>query len=125
MTGDLKLSQENPSSTRETVMPHTSPQFHELPPHAPSGVITYLKLPNQAAAIELPDAFSGLNVRLIQTICAQHGEFLTRSKKGKFETVVDIGGHVSHRYLVDRAELTKVQDLHREIVRWWLSQEGI
>jgi hypothetical protein len=106
-------------------MPPTSPQFHELPPQIPGGIKTYLKLPSQPLAIELPDAFGGFNVRLIQTLSAQHGEFLTRSKKGKYETLLELGGHVSQRFLVDRAELEKVQNLHREIVRWWLSEEGL
>lgn len=102
-----------------------SPHFYELPPQPPEGIKIHLLLPSQSSPIELPQAFSGFNVRLIQMLSAQHGEFLTRSKKGKYETLVELGGHISQRYLIDRKELEKIQHLHRGIVQCWITQGGL
>ncbi|MGJ5634292.1 hypothetical protein [Nostoc sp. CALU 1950] len=48
---------------------------------------------------ELPPLFSLISFRLIEMLSlTQHGEFVTSSKRGKYETIVELGGHISLRY---------------------------
>lgn len=73
--------------------------------------------------IALPFVFSHTTFRLIEMLSiTQHGEFLTSSRKGKFQTFVEVGGHVCQRQCLSDAELQAVQRLYQQIeaqlTRW-------
>jgi hypothetical protein len=71
--------------------------------------------------IELHPVFSHLSFLLIETLSVtQHGEFITRSKKGKYETIVELGGHTSHRYRLNPQELQEIQRVYEEIQENWI-----
>lgn len=66
--------------------------------------------------IALPLVFSHTTFRLIEMLSVtQHGEFLTSSRKGKFQTFVEVGGHVCQRQCLSDAELHAVQRLYQQI----------
>ncbi len=71
----------------------------------------------QLGFTKLPLLFSHLNFRLLEMLAVtQHGEFITKSKKGKFETIVHLGGHISMEFkLHNQAELLKLQTLYCQI----------
>lgn len=59
--------------------------------------------PKPCSLIELHPVFSHMSFMLIETLSVtQHGEFITHSKKGSYETIVELGGHTSHRYHLDK-----------------------
>ncbi|MBW4578706.1 MAG: hypothetical protein KME42_03920 [Tildeniella nuda ZEHNDER 1965/U140] len=66
--------------------------------------------------IALPVVFSHTTFRLIEMMSVtQHGEFLTSSRKGKFQTFVEVGGHICQRQCLSDAELYAVQRLYQQI----------
>ncbi len=74
------------------------------------------KLASQAALIALHPVFSHTAFRLIEMLSiTQHGEFLTSSRKGNFQTIVEVGGHICQRQLLNEAELHDVQQLYQQI----------
>jgi tetratricopeptide (TPR) repeat protein len=76
---------------------------------------------NQSSFIELHPVFSHISFLLIQSLSETgHGEFITRSKQGKFETIVELGGHVSQRYLLSKQELDEIQQIYDQIVENWI-----
>jgi hypothetical protein len=74
------------------------------------------KITSQAALIALHPVFSHTAFRLIEMLSiTQHGEFLTSSRKGNFQTIVEVGGHICQRQLLNEAELHDVQQLYQQI----------
>lgn len=68
--------------------------------------------------VALPLVFSHTTFRLIEMLSiTQHGEFLTSSRKGKFQTFVEVGGHVCQRQCLSDTELQAVQQLYQQIER--------
>lgn len=66
--------------------------------------------------IALPFVFSHTTFRLIEMLSVtQHGEFLTSSRKGKYQTFVEVGGHICQRQCLSDAELHAVQRLYQQI----------
>lgn len=71
---------------------------------------------SQPALVALHPAFSHTAFRLIEMLSiTQHGEFLTSSRRGNFQTIVEIGGHSCQRQLLSEAELQAVQQLYHQI----------
>ena len=83
---------------------------------------------NQSFLYELPSLFSHINFRLIEMLSVnQHGDFVTRSKKGKNETIVELGGHISQRHPLNQKELLTIQQIYQQIweinvIRWLQSR---
>lgn len=78
-------------------------------------------IPKQTCSIELPPVFSHLNFLLIETLSVtQHGEFVIRSKKGNYETIVELGGHISQRYHLSTQELDKIQQTYEKVLENWV-----
>ncbi|KAF3888359.1 MULTISPECIES: hypothetical protein [Nostocales] len=78
-------------------------------------------IPKQASSIELHPVFSHLNFLLLETLSVtQHGEFVIRSKKGNYETIVELGGHVSQRYHLSKEELEKIQQTYEKVLENWV-----
>ncbi|MBW4627869.1 MAG: hypothetical protein KME49_20765 [Brasilonema octagenarum HA4186-MV1] len=76
----------------------------------------------QPCLIELHPVFSHMSFLLIEALSAtQHGEFITRSKKGNYETIVELGGHISHRYHLDHKELQEIQQMYEHILENWIA----
>ncbi|MBW4469596.1 MAG: hypothetical protein KME45_04240 [Stenomitos rutilans HA7619-LM2] len=78
---------------------------------------------SQTTLIALPSVFSHTAFRLIEMLSiTQHGEFITSSRRGNFQTIVEIGGHVCQRQLLAEAELQHIQQLYQQIdlqvLRW-------
>ncbi|XGV95147.1 MAG: hypothetical protein ACAF41_20660 [Leptolyngbya sp. BL-A-14] len=78
---------------------------------------------NPSTLIALHPVFSHTAFRLIEMLSiTQHGEFLTSSRRGNFQTSVEVGGHVCQRQLLSEAELQAVQQLYHQIdlqvARW-------
>lgn len=68
--------------------------------------------------LALPLVFSHTTFRLIEMLSVtQHGEFLTSSRKGKFQTFVEVGGHICQRQCLSDEELQAVQRLYQQIER--------
>ena len=68
--------------------------------------------------VALPLVFSHTTFRLIEMLSVtQHGEFLTSSRKGKFQTFVEVGGHICQRQCLSDTELQAVQKLYQQIER--------
>ncbi|WP_414752418.1 hypothetical protein [Anabaena sp. CCY 9910] len=79
-------------------------------------------LPIQCYSVDLPPVFSHMTFLLIETLSAtQHGEFVTRSKQGKYETIVELSGHVSHRYGLTHQELAEIQTIYDQILETWIA----
>jgi hypothetical protein len=75
----------------------------------------------QPDSIELHPVFSHISFLLIQSLAETgHGEFITRSKQGKFEAIVELGGHVSQRYLLTKKELEEIQQIYDQILENWI-----
>ncbi|MBD2772994.1 hypothetical protein [Iningainema tapete] len=75
----------------------------------------------QSGLIELPSVFSHMSFLLIESLSVtQHGEFFTRSKKGSYETIVELGGHTSYRYHLNRKELEEIQQIYEQILENWI-----
>ncbi len=78
-------------------------------------------LPQQSSLIQLHPVFSHISLLLIQTLSETgHGEFITRSKQGKYETTVEMGGHISHRYRLKKEELEEIQQIYNQILETWI-----
>ncbi|WP_414541983.1 hypothetical protein [Nostoc sp. CCY0012] len=72
--------------------------------------------PQPFYSVELPPVFCHMSFLLIETLAeTQHGEFVTRSKQGKYETMVELCGHISHRYKLSPQELEEMQQLYDRI----------
>ncbi len=85
-----------------------------------------LKKTEPSALIALPSVFSHTTFRLIEMLSiTQHGAYETRSKQGNHQTIVELGGHIGERHLLNEPELHTVMKLHQQIVesqmRWWRS----
>jgi len=79
-------------------------------------------LPQQSSLIQLHPVFSHISLLLIQTLSETgHGEFVTRSKQGKYETTIEMGGHVNHRYRLKKEELEEIQQIYDQILETWLT----
>ncbi|ARV62152.1 hypothetical protein BZZ01_29125 [Nostocales cyanobacterium HT-58-2] len=77
--------------------------------------------PQPSYLIELHPVFSHVSFLLIQSLSETgHGEFITRSKKGNYETIVEVGGHTSHRYLLNKKELEEIQQIYEQISENWI-----
>lgn len=94
---------------------------------AESPVVTIKKKGRQDIVLQQPDSielhpvFSHISFLLIQSLAETgHGEFITRSKQGKFETIVELGGHVSQRYLLTKKELEEIQQIYDQILENWI-----
>ncbi|WP_254921399.1 hypothetical protein [Nodularia sp. NIES-3585] len=90
----------------------------EAPPTAKGqGVI----FPKPFYSIDLPPVFSHMSFLLIETLSeTQYGEFVTRSQKCKYETMVDLCGHISHRYKLNQQEVKEIQQMYDQILDNWL-----
>ncbi|WP_016953401.1 hypothetical protein [Anabaena sp. PCC 7108] len=81
-----------------------------------------LAKPKQLYAVELPSVFSHLIILLIETLSeTQHGQLTISSKKGKYETIIELSGHISHRYTLSQQELEEIQQLHDQILETWIA----
>src|SRR5579883_514052 len=75
----------------------------------------------QPHLIELHPVFAHINLLLMETLAiTQHGDFTARSKQGKYQTIVELGGHVSQRYCLTRDELKRVQQIYDQILEAWI-----
>ncbi|MBD2356745.1 hypothetical protein H6G41_19290 [Tolypothrix sp. FACHB-123] len=71
---------------------------------------------------ELLPVFSHMSFLLIETLAeTQHGELIISSKKAKYETIVELSGHISHRYKLTPQELQEIQQLHHYIIESWIA----
>ncbi|BAT52194.1 unknown protein [Nostoc sp. NIES-3756] len=72
--------------------------------------------------VELPPVFSHMNFLLIETLSAtRHGEFITRSKQAKYETIVELGGHISHRYGLTQQEVEDINKIYNQVLEMWIA----
>ncbi|MDF5730605.1 MAG: hypothetical protein PUP92_21925 [Rhizonema sp. PD38] len=79
-------------------------------------------LPSQSCVIELHPVFSHISFLLIETLSVtQHGEFFARSKQGKYETIVELGGHMSKRYRLTKEDLREIQQIYEQILDTWIA----
>jgi|APFre7841882793_1041355.scaffolds.fasta_scaffold26218_2 hypothetical protein len=75
----------------------------------------------QAYVVELPSVFAHLIILLIETLSeTQHGQLTISSKKGKYEAIVELSGHISHRYTLSPQQLLEIQQLHDYIIDTWI-----
>ncbi|MDK2409535.1 hypothetical protein QHH11_03840 [Aphanizomenon sp. PH219] len=75
----------------------------------------------QAYVVELPSVFAHLIILLIETLSeTQHGQLTISSKKGKYESIVELSGHISHRYTLSPQQLLEIQQLHDYIIDTWI-----
>ena len=78
-------------------------------------------LPPQSCVIKLHPVFSHISFLLIETLSAtQHGEFFARSKQGKYQTIVELGGHMSKRYCLTKEDLREIQQIYEQILDTWI-----
>jgi protein tyrosine phosphatase len=71
--------------------------------------------------VELPSVFAHLIILLIETLSeTQHGQLTISSKKGKYEAIVELSGHISHRYTLNQQQLLEIQKLHDYIIDTWI-----
>jgi hypothetical protein len=78
--------------------------------------------PKKSCLIELHPVFSHMTVMLIQGLAETgHGEFVTRTKKGKYEATVELGGHISQRYCLSIEELKEIQYVYDHIIETWIA----
>jgi hypothetical protein len=98
--------------------PETLPTF-KFPEKGRSEISPKTK---QLYAVELPLVFSHMSLLLIETLSeTQHGELVISSKKGKYETIVELNGHISHRYGLTPQEVAEIQKLHEQILEAWIA----
>jgi hypothetical protein len=92
-----------------------------LPPTKPEGKGNQkIYLPSHT--VELPPVFSHMSFLLIETLSAtRHGEFFTRSKQAKYETIVELGGHISHRYNLTPQEVEEVNKIYDQVLEMWIA----
>ncbi|MBD2135074.1 hypothetical protein H6F47_22315 [Sphaerospermopsis sp. FACHB-1094] len=80
-----------------------------------------LAKPNPLYVVKLPPVFSHISFLLIETLSdTQHGQFTISSKKGKYESIIELSGHISHRYTLNPQELQEIQQLHDHIINTWI-----
>ncbi len=73
--------------------------------------------------VELPSVFAHLIILLIETLSeTQHGQLTISSKKGKYEAIVELSGHISHRYTLSPQQLLEIQQLHDYIIDTWIDR---
>ncbi|GAB1542926.1 hypothetical protein NUACC21_56000 [Scytonema sp. NUACC21] len=78
-------------------------------------------LPYQPYLIELHPVFSHMSILLIESLVQTgHGEFITRSKQEKYQTTVDLSGHVSYRYRLDKQQVEEIQQVHEKMIESWM-----
>ncbi|MDZ8108753.1 MAG: hypothetical protein RM338_24445 [Nostoc sp. DedQUE12a] len=78
--------------------------------------------PKHLYPVELPLVFSHMSILLIETLSeTQHGQLTISSKKGKYETIVELSGHISHRHKLSQEELQQIQQLHEHILETWIA----
>jgi hypothetical protein len=112
------------SNTIKTVLKieEQSPEALQILKPQERGSPEILAKPKQLYAAELPLVFSHMSFLLIETLSeTQHGELMISSKKGKYETIVELSGHISHRYKLSPEELQEIQQLHHYIIESWLA----
>ncbi|MDZ7958972.1 MAG: hypothetical protein RMY34_14005 [Aulosira sp. DedQUE10] len=101
-------------------------KIEDKPLEAPPTVQSQYKgrheiFPKQFYTVDLPTVFSHMSFLLIETLSAtQHGEFMTRSKQGKYETIIELSGHISHRYNLSPQELQEIQKIYDQILDTWI-----
>lgn len=79
-------------------------------------------LPKQSSLIQLHPVFSHISLMLIQTLSETgHGEFVTRSKQGKHEATIEMGGHISYRYRLKKEELEEIQQIYEQVLKEWIA----
>ncbi|BCL37378.1 hypothetical protein [Nostoc sp. MS1] len=67
--------------------------------------------------VELPPVFSHMNFRLMEILSAtRHGEFVTRSKQANYETIVELGGYINHRYGLTQQEVEEINKTYNKII---------
>lgn len=72
--------------------------------------------------LELPSVFSHQMLLLMETVSATgHGEFFTRSKQARYETIVELGGHISHRYNLTQREVEEINKIYNQVVEMWIA----
>jgi len=105
----LKVGEQSPET-----LPILKPQERGSP--------EILAKPKHLYAVELPLVFSHMSVLLIETLSAtQHGQLVISSKKGKYEAIVELSGHISHRHTLTQQELQEIQQLHEHILETWIA----
>ncbi len=80
------------------------------------------KLSLPCYTVELPPVFSHMSFLLIETLSAtRHGEFFTRSKQAKYETIVELGGHISHRYNLTPQDIEEINTIYNQVLEMWIA----
>lgn len=46
----------------------------------------------------------------------RHGEFRIHSKQGKYETIVELGGHIIHRYHFSKEEIETIEQIYERFL---------
>ncbi|BBD62177.1 hypothetical protein NIES2109_50150 [Nostoc sp. HK-01] len=105
----LKVGEQSPET-----LPILKPQERGSP--------EILANPKQLYAVELPLVFSHMAILLIETLSAtQHGQLVISSKKGKYEAIVELSGHISYQHKLNQQELQEIQKLHEHILETWIA----
>jgi hypothetical protein len=66
--------------------------------------------------------FAHISILLIETLSeTQHGQLTISSKKGKYEAIVELSGHISHRHKLNQQELQEIQQLQEHILETWIA----
>jgi hypothetical protein len=79
-----------------------------------------LAKPKHLYEVELPLVFSHMSFLLIETLAeTQHGQLTISSKKGNYEAIVELSGHISHRYSLNPQEVVKIQKVYDQILKTW------
>jgi len=105
----LKIGGQSPET-----LPALKPQERSSP--------DVLVKPKHLYAVELPAVFSHINILLIETLSeTQHGQLTISSKKGKYETIVELGSHISHRHKLTQEELQEIRQLQEHILETWIA----
>ncbi|MCX7592374.1 MAG: hypothetical protein N2235_01190 [Fischerella sp.] len=77
--------------------------------------------PQELCLIELHPVFSHMSVLLMEAVLLTgHGEFVTRSKKENHQTAIQLSGHISHRYRLNRQEIEEFQVIYDNILENWI-----
>jgi hypothetical protein len=112
------------SNTIKTVLKigEQSPEALQILKPQERGSPEILAKPKQLYVTELPLVFAHMSFLLIETLSeTQHGELTISSKKGKYETIVELSGHISHLYKLSPQELQEIQQLHHHIIETWIA----
>jgi hypothetical protein len=84
-------------------------------------------LNKKASVYELEPVFVNALIRMIEMMAeTQHGEFTMHCKQGNHDTIVELSGHTSLRFYIDRKKLEEIQAIHACIcykyATWLLEQ---